>query len=103
MFYPTTNEELQNIINTSKIAIVYFTASWCRPCQQISSLFEFYNNNHSDTISFVKIDIDEATSIVNNYNITSLPSFYIYVDGKLINNIVGANQNAFIEMIEEYI
>jgi thioredoxin-like negative regulator of GroEL len=62
-----------------KIAIIYFTAKWCKACKEINiKMLESLRND----ATWYKCDIDklEYTSIY--CNVESIPSFMAIVDGK---------------------
>lgn len=88
----TTKDEFDELIKTDKLIVVDFFATWCGPCQMMSSpieeITEEYDKN--DKVEIVKIDIDEIPEIPARYSVMSVPTFLFIKDEKEIDRIVGA-------------
>lgn len=69
---------------SSKPCIVYFTATWCGPCKNISPIFDELNNKAPEEMYFIKVDIDEYPDIEDFCNISIIPSCLFYHNGKLL-------------------
>ncbi|KAF2317529.1 hypothetical protein GH714_023983 [Hevea brasiliensis] len=73
-----STSELETKLNaasrTSRLAILYFTATWCGPCRYISPLFTNLATKYPKTV-FLKVDIDEARDVAAKWNISSVPTF----------------------------
>ncbi|XP_048329895.1 TPR repeat-containing thioredoxin TDX isoform X2 [Ziziphus jujuba] len=97
--------ELETKLNaaskTSRLAILYFTATWCGPCRFISPLYVNLAGKHPKVV-FLKVDIDEARDAAARWNISSVPTFYFIKDGKELDKVVGADKSALERKIEQY-
>lgn len=66
--------------------VYYFTAKWCGPCQRIKPTYKEYQDTFSKkNIKFVTIDVDDtdeqSTSLISQYQISSMPTFvFVYND-----------------------
>uniref|UniRef100_A0A7S4MIV8 Thioredoxin domain-containing protein n=1 Tax=Prymnesium polylepis TaxID=72548 RepID=A0A7S4MIV8_9EUKA len=82
----------------SKLVVVDFTAVWCGPCVRISPMFESMAEKHwkegdaEPEVYFVKVDVDENEEVAAECEISAMPTFQFYKDGKMIEQIVGADQ-----------
>ncbi|CAD7949286.1 unnamed protein product [Amoebophrya sp. A120] len=56
--------------------VLDFTASWCKPCQKLKPVFAQLAAAHS-TAAFVVIDVDELEEITSEYEVTTLPAFWL--------------------------
>ena len=110
MIYVVTEmSELQSIVNrTGGKTIVDFSASWCGPCKRLYPLYEELSNNPLySTITFVKIDVDDAQEISDLCNIKSLPTIQFYIwsseknQGELVDEILGYNPNELKKCVEK--
>lgn len=65
--------ELYNKINESEIEIsfIMFSASWCMPCKVLKDKFK--KMEHKVNIYYIDIDNDAFDTIIEKYNISSIP------------------------------
>lgn len=69
--------DIKDILNTKdKYILLYFTASWCGPCKQISPVIheKFTKINN---LQIYKIDIDDNDDLCTTYDIKSVPTFIL--------------------------
>jgi thioredoxin 1 len=67
---------------------IHFTAIWCNPCKQMAPVIDQFISNNPD-IKYTKIDVDENTALVNEYEIKSVPTFIAKIDNQIYNKITG--------------
>lgn len=70
--------------------IIKFSATWCGPCKAIAPHFELLAKETSG-ISFFHVDVDENTSLSEDYKITAMPTFIFLNDKKEVHRLQGAN------------
>jgi thioredoxin 1 len=89
--------------NKKVLSLLYFTATWCGPCQSIYPLLNELSSKLSENkqynIEFFKIDIDKNDEFCEKCNIRSVPTFYIMNGNTLLSQCTGANINTIGEMI----
>jgi len=73
----------------------YFSATWCGPCKVFKPTMKELSDEGYD-IEF--LDGDENPKLASQYNIRSVPTTVIEVDGKEVDRIIGVKSKA--EMIE---
>jgi len=93
---------MTTIINTGKV-LVDFWAPWCGPCQMLGPIMQEVEKEMGDKIKVQKINVDEDTQLANQYNISSIPAVYIFVDGEVKETIIGLRQKQdYIDALNRY-
>jgi len=62
--------------------------------RQVSPILEELAQDHSDKITFLKMNVDENPVTPSNYKVTGIPTINVYVNGELAKSIVGAKPKA---------
>ena len=65
--------------------ILYFSAAWCGPCQQLGPTME----SLSDQISYIKIDVDQDQESSIKYGVRNIPTLILLENGEVKNKLVG--------------
>ncbi|MFA6527090.1 MAG: thioredoxin family protein [Candidatus Babeliales bacterium] len=100
-----SNESFEKeVIKSEKPVIADFSAQWCGACQTMKPLFEELAQE-LDMYKFVTINVDAAEKIAHDYNVSGIPMFAFFSQGKEINKdnrIVGAiSKEDFKKAIEK--
>jgi thioredoxin 1 len=66
--------------------ILYYTATWCGPCQAIAPIYEKLSSQHKDIV-FAKIDIDTLREAAEFAQIRSVPTFQFRYNGKKVSEV----------------
>ncbi|RYR64658.1 hypothetical protein Ahy_A03g010724 isoform A [Arachis hypogaea] len=97
--------ELEKKLNaaskTSRLAILYFTAAWCGPCRFISPVYTNLAGKYPKVV-FLKVDIDEAADVAGRWNVASVPTFFFIKNGREVDSVVGADNNALERKIAQH-
>ena len=85
---------LENM-DKSVLSLLYFTASWCGPCQKIKPFLEELSTTLKEkgeyNIEFYKIDIDKNEEFCDKCEIRSVPTFFIMNGKDLLSSCNGAD------------
>lgn len=77
-------DEFNNLINSSKTVLVDFGATWCPPCKKMEPVLKSLETNNPDKFSLVKVDGGNDEEIMKAYNVTALPVFILFKNGKQV-------------------
>ena len=86
------NEQaVREFTNTHPKSLVMVGASWCQPCRVIKPKVINMEADY-DTVSFAYLDIDEGQEWAKEHNIMAVPTFVLYVDGKIVRAMPTSNE-----------
>ena len=91
-----TTENFSETVNSDKIVLVDFWATWCGPCRQFGPIFESVSEKHPDIV-FGKVDTDAQQELAASAQISSIPTLMIFREGVLIFRNSGAIPGAAID------
>ncbi|MBR3388560.1 MAG: thioredoxin [Bacteroidales bacterium] len=85
-----TNTSFDGLLADEKLVIVDFWATWCGPCRMLSPLLDEVEEEMSDKITVVKVNVDDADEIAMRYRIMSIPTLLFFKGGQVVDKTVGA-------------
>lgn len=84
------NESNFNELIASGEVLVDFFATWCGPCRMLGPVLEEMSSERSG-VKIVKIDVDECPNLSRQYGVMSVPTLFLFKDGKEV-----SKQNGFM-------
>ncbi|KAK3213529.1 hypothetical protein GRF29_28g182985 [Pseudopithomyces chartarum] len=93
----------RTLLNGHTYLVADFFATWCPPCKAVAPVYEQLSaaNSVPGKVAFVKINIDEQRELAAQFQISSVPTFILFKDGKPIEEIKGANAPALKRGVEK--
>lgn len=93
----TTKETFQtDVLEQDGVVVLYFSAPWCGPCKALGPIMEQLDSE-MDSITVVKVDVDEQPELAEAYQVTSIPVLKIMSGGESKKTIIGAKPKPAIE------
>ena len=86
------NENLNDLVKEG-ITLVDFYADWCGPCKMLGAVLETMDLN------VIKINTDKHQELAQKYGVMSIPTVYIYKDGKEVQKFIGFKSKEEINQI----
>jgi thioredoxin 1 len=85
-----TDATFDNFIrNSHKPVLVDFWANWCHPCRMVAPVLEaFAKSQHS--IAIAKLDTEQNPFTPSKFQIFSIPTMILFVEGEEVKRINGA-------------
>ena len=92
MINATDESFVKDVLEASmdKYIVVDFWAEWCQPCKMVGPVLEEIEQENSDLISLVKVDVDNNPVYAKNYSVKSVPTILVIKNGEVLGGIVGA-------------
>ena len=69
------------VINSSKVVLVEFFASWCPHCQRMMPVVAEVKEKLGDRASVYQFDVDQYPTLTEENNVEAYPTFIVYKDG----------------------
>ena len=85
-----TNTSFDELLQSEKLVIVDFWATWCGPCRMLSPLLDEVEAEMADKIEVVKVNVDDADEIAMRFRIMSIPTLLFFKNGAMVGRSVGA-------------
>ena len=90
----------KEVMESDKVVLLDFWATWCGPCQMIAPILEEVAEECPDA-TIGKIDVDEEQQLAMSFGIESIPTLIVIKNGKAVAKAVGLRaKNQIIEMID---
>ena len=100
MAHIATNTSFDGLLESEKLVIVDFWATWCGPCRMLSPILDEVEEEMADRITVVKVNVDDADEIAMRYRIMSIPTLIFFKGGQMVDRTVGAMpKNILIDKI----
>jgi len=87
------------VLQSDKLTLVDFWATWCAPCRAIAPYVEAIALAHAQggTLQVGKMDIDKSPATPTQYEVRSIPTLLLFHKGKVVGQMVGAVPKAKLE------
>ncbi|HMN13807.1 MAG TPA: thioredoxin domain-containing protein [Bellilinea sp.] len=85
-----TSQSFESEVLASKRPyLLEFGAVWCGPCKRMEPEMDKLNDIWSDKVKIGRIDVDEAADIAINFQIMSVPTVLLFVNGEAVERMSG--------------
>ena len=93
----STNDFKSEVVESDTPVLVDFWAEWCGPCKAIGPALEEIAGEKKDSLSIVKLNIDENPLTPQKYNVRGIPTLLIFKNGEVVAEKVGALPKSQLE------
>ena len=95
-------DNLAAIVAENKKVVVQFSASWCGNCRIMKPKFKKLAIEN-ESISFVIVDAEKFVESRKLADVSNLPTFATFVDGKLISQSQTNKAEVLIDLVQEIV
>jgi thioredoxin len=99
-----TLDEFKETIAKNPVVILDAFATWCGPCKAIAPQVARWAQDpeFKDKTYFAKFDVDAVPELAQELGIRAMPTFVFFQNGEKVNEFLGANPPALLNMLKEH-
>lgn len=102
MLLELNEDTLQNIVESNEKVVVQFSASWCGNCRIMKPKFKKLSTEN-ENMTFVIVDAENSPESRKLANVSNLPTFATFVNGKLVNETQTNKAEVLTELVNEIV
>ena len=102
MLIELNEDTLADLISKDEKVVVQFSASWCGNCRIMKPKFKKLALEN-ETMTFVLVDAENSPESRKLANVSNLPTFATFINGKLVNETQTNKQEVLIELVNEIV
>lgn len=93
-----TDDNFQaEVLDSDKLVMVDFWATWCAPCRQIAPVIDELAMENSNGVKVGKLDVDSNQNSAMKYQVTNIPTILFFKNGEIVDKVLGAQPKAVLQ------
>lgn len=101
MYSELTEDNLKELVDSGKPVVVQYSAGWCGNCRLMKPKFKRFAGEHED-MEFVIVDAEKYPESRQLAQVTNLPTFASFKDGKFVDQIQTNKADNLKEFIDAF-
>jgi thioredoxin 1 len=88
---PVATEEnfKKEVLDSPVPVLVEFGAKWCAPCKEMKPKLQDLIATSNELYGVFVVDVDSSSALVDRFNITAVPTYIVFRDGKASSTVTG--------------
>ena len=102
MLIELNEDTLTDLVSKHEKVVVQFSASWCGNCRIMKPKFKKLASEN-ENLTFVLVDAENSPESRKLANVSNLPTFATFVNGKLVNETQTNKAEVLTELVKEIV
>ena len=99
---PTTKATFeQDVLKSKKVVLLDVWAPWCGPCRSMEPILELVEKEVKDWVDIYKLDVSTEMDLAQELGVSSIPTFLIYKDGKVVGSSSTTTKDNLIDLLSQ--
>ncbi len=81
-------ETFDEFVEGSRVALVDFWASGCRPCRAMAPVIRSLSREYTD-VAFGKVNTEAERALAERFAVRSIPTYLLFRNGKIVERFPG--------------
>lgn len=95
------HQNFAELEKSDKPVLVDFYADWCGPCRMVAPIVEEIAEENPQ-YAIAKVNVDAEPELASRFGVFSIPTLVVLKDGKVVDQLVGAQPKArILAMLEK--
>jgi thioredoxin 1 len=92
------------VLKAKQPVLIDFWAPWCGPCRTVEPMVDELAKELEGKAIVGKVNVDENNKYAGQYGVMSIPTFLIFKNGEVVDQITGVtNKEELKERVEKHI
>lgn len=92
-----TEDDLTALIQNEEVMLIDFYAPWCAPCKKMAPIIDEIEEDYAPWVSVKRVDVAANPSLGESFDVSSIPVFAIFQDGKEIWRNTGLTEKTVLK------
>jgi len=94
----------REVLQSTVPVLLEFGAVWCAPCKRLEPILKQLGEEWQGRVRIAKLDVDESSELTMKFQVMSVPTVMLFVDGKMQQRVTGLQQrDRLIEKFEPFL
>jgi len=96
-----TDNFQDQVLGSETPVLVDFWAEWCGPCKMVAPTLDQLADEKDGSLRIAKLNVDHNQELAVQFQVSSIPTFILFKDGKVADRMMGAMpKNAFEQFLD---
>jgi len=85
-----TDNFQDQVLGSETPVLVDFWAEWCGPCRMVAPTLDQLADEKDGSLRIAKLNVDHNQELAVQFQVSSIPTFILFKDGKVADRMMGA-------------